>query len=476
VQLATEKRQRLQLSADVLQKLAQNDPSPTVRLALAAALPMFPSATRWQVGGVLAQHDEDAEDRFLPKMVWYGIADLTTTDVPRAMDLAESSPLGVLADSMYWYLARHPEGRNSLVEAITATSDDEQAKRLLVLLHHGVQSESKLSMPENWGEVRRRFANSANANLQTKADELSALFGDHETLAKYRTILADKSASLASRRKALRLLKRVGDHEAAPIYVQLLDDAALREDAIELVPMIPGNIAASKLIDVFPELNESERTAALHALTSRADFASALLQAVENRSFDKKHLSALHIRQMSNIGSEELNRRLENVWGKVTASSADTKSAIERLKKTYSTAPLWAFDHRRGRQVFERTCAACHPLDGSTTPLGPSLVGSWRNGLDYFVENIIDPNAVVGESFRTTVIVTVSGTVVSGMLDRETESAVVIRTAEERIVVPNEEIESRRLESQSIMPTAILETLTEVEKIELLKFLTTEPR
>jgi putative membrane-bound dehydrogenase-like protein len=474
-QLATESRHRLQVSAGVFQELAENDPSPTVRLALASVLPMLAPDTRWQVGAALAEHGEDADDRFLPKMIWYGIADLTATNVPRAMALAESTPLEVLADSTYWYLARHPQGRDALTQAIATSLDDSRAERLLVILHHGVQSESKLAMPERWSEVRRRFARSENADALSKIDELSAQFGDQETLGKFRAILSDTNARLRDRRHALRMLKRVGDRQAAPIYVQLLDEESLREDAIELVSMTSGSSAAVKLLEVFPDLSESERTAALNTLTSSADFARALLHAIENGALDKKHLSALQIRRLANIGNEELNRRVEKVWGKITPSSADTKAAIEQLKKTYSAAPLWAFDHRRGRQVYERTCAVCHPLDGSTTPLGPSLVGSWRNGLDYFVENIVDPNAVVGESFRTTVIVTQSGTVVTGMLDSETDSAVVLRTAEERIVVPKDEIDDRRLESQSIMPTAILDTLTEVERIELLKFLTTEP-
>jgi putative heme-binding domain-containing protein len=135
-----------------------------------------------------------------------------------------------------------------------------------------------------------------------------------------------------------------------------------------------------------------------------------------------------------------VNQRLEKVWGKISESSADYAATIERLKKTYTTAPLWAFDHRRGRKVYERTCANCHPLDGSSTPLGPSLVGSWRNGIDYFLENIVDPNAVVGESFRTTLVVNDSGVVVSGLLDSETDTAVVIRTAEKKIAVPKAEI------------------------------------
>jgi putative heme-binding domain-containing protein len=177
---------------------------------------------------------------------------------------------------------------------------------------------------------------------------------------------------------------------------------------------------------------------------------------------------------MSNLRHNEVNRHLEKVWGKISESSSDSAATIERLKKAYTTSPLWAFDHRRGRQVYERTCANCHPLDGSSTPLGPSLAGSWRNGIDYFLENVVDPNAVVGESFRTTLVVNDSGVVVSGLLDSETDTAVVIRTAEKKIAVPKAEIEERRLSAQSIMPTGLLDSLTDVEKIELLKFLMTE--
>jgi mono/diheme cytochrome c family protein len=100
----------------------------------------------------------------------------------------------------------------------------------------------------------------------------------------------------------------------------------------------------------------------------------------------------MQIRQMSNLRHQEVNQRLEKIWGKINESSSDYAAQIERLKRAYTTAPLWAFDHRRGRQVYYRTCASCHPLDGSSAPLGPKLVGSWCNGIDSFLENIIDPN------------------------------------------------------------------------------------
>ncbi len=368
---------------------------------------------------------------------------------------------------------RYPEGRAFLIKLIATVPQDELAGRLLKLLHFSLRNESKLEMPDGWKEVRGRFAGN-DLEFRNSADELSAVFGDEEVVNRYRAQLTDTQKPISQRRRALRLLKQIGDRKAAPIYVQLLDDERLRSDAIELLANAADATAADKLLKTFAALSEEEKNAALNALTSRADFALVLLQAVEGGTFDKKHLSSLQIRQMNNLRNKEVNQYLEKVWGKVSDSSSDLTAAIERLKKAYTTAPLWAYDHRRGRQVYERTCANCHPLDGSTTPLGPSLVGSWRNGVDYFLENIVDPNAVVGENFRTTLIINGSGVVVSGLLDSETDTSVVIRTSEKTIAVPKAEIEERRLSDQSIMPTGLLDSLTDVEKIELLIFLMTE--
>jgi putative membrane-bound dehydrogenase-like protein len=474
VQLATEQPEEPRVAVDNLVRLATTDPSPSVRLALSAALPMLPAEARWKVASSLASHADHAHDRFLPKMIWYGIAESAAADVRRALELADSTPIESLSDSIYWYLARRPAGRDQVVKLIGSAAQDEFARRLMTLLHFSLRNESKLEMPAGWQEACKRFAVGDDEDLQSKADELSALFGDDEVLDKYRAVLADSQVPHSNRRQALQLLKRVGDRKAAPLYIQLLDEHELRGEAIELLANVPDAAVADKLLEKFVALNDQERNAALNALTSRADFALALLRAVEGGVFEKKHLTSMQIRQMSNLRNKDVNQHLEKVWGKISESSSDYGATIERLKKAYTTAPLWAFDHRRGRQIYERTCANCHPLDGSSTPLGPSLVGAWRNGIDYFLENIVDPNAVVGESFRTTLVVNDSGVVVSGLLDSETDTAVVIRTAEKKISVPKAEIDERRLSEQSIMPTGLLDNLSDVERIELLKFLMTE--
>ena len=227
------------------------------------------------------------------------------------------------------------------------------AARLLSLLQFSLRNESKLEMPARWKEARKRFLAGNDVSMRNKVDELSAVFGDEEIATQYRALLTDVHKPISQRRRALQLLKRIGDRKAGPVYVQLLDDERLRSDAIELIATAADVTAANKLMKTFAVLNEEEKNAALNALTSRPDFAVVLLQAVEGGTFDKKQMSSLQIRQMNNLRNKEVNQYLEKVWGKVGDSSSDSAAAILRLKKAYTTAPLWAYDHRRGRQVYE---------------------------------------------------------------------------------------------------------------------------
>jgi putative heme-binding domain-containing protein len=102
------------------------------------------------------------------------------------------------------------------------------------------------------------------------------------------------------------------------------------------------------------------------------------------------------------------------------------------------------------------------------------LGGSWRNGLDYFLENIVDPNAVVGENYQLHVLTKKDGTVVSGLLDQESPTAITLRTLTEPVIVAKSDVKEHQKLAQSLMPPGLLEALPERKTIELLKFLTSK--
>jgi putative membrane-bound dehydrogenase-like protein len=472
VQLATERQEQPSLSTGVLIELARSDASAMVRLAVASALPALPPDSRWDLVSALATRAEDAEDRFLPKVIWSGLATVARSDARRAMEVAARTSLPSLADSIQWYVARTPGGREVIARHLMEAPDAE-ALRGLRLLAFAVQSEATLPMPAGWAAVAERFGKSSDASVRAVLEQLSALFGDKEVRAQMRARLADAALPLAERRRAFELLKRVGDREAVPLYIPLLEHDAFRSAVIPLLSGTDDPAAAAGILKHFAAMNEADKSAALNTLTSRPAPALALLEAVRAGSLEKKRLTALHIRQMRSLSDPRVNQRLDEVWGKVGESSEQAKAAIAKLKQTYEAAPLWAFSAKGGEDVYQRLCVACHARGGEGGKLGPDLAGTWRNGVEYFLENIVDPNAVVGADFQLNIITKQDGTVISGMVEKQTESSLVVRTTTDAINVPLAEIKERQVSPQSLMPPGLLETLTEKETIELLKFLTT---
>jgi putative membrane-bound dehydrogenase-like protein len=462
IQLATEEAGKSKLSFETLLKLAQTDPLPTVRLALASALPKLDTKTVWEVASALAMHGEDKDDRFLPKMIWFGLARVIADDWTRGLALAEKTPMPSLADSIRWFAGKSAEGREALVKTLKTTRD-------LKMLAFSLKDEAVVKMPKAWPQLRSDLSDQSDASDLVR--QLSAIFGDRAVFAEMRALLADTTQLLPRRRAAFDLLKRVGDDEATPIFAKLLEEPAFTTAVIPLLSRSNDPATALTLLDRFDHLDPADRSAALGALTSRPELAKPLLVAVKASTFDKKHLSSLQIRQMRNLNQAEINTLLDATWGKVNESSAAAKASIAKLKKAYESAPLWAFNAKSGEQTFQQLCAVCHAMGGVGGKLGPDLSGSWRNGLDYFLENIIDPNAVVGDNFQLHVLTKKDGSVVSGVIEQETDTAITARTVTESVVISKSDLKDRQKLPVSIMPPGLLEALPERQALELLKYL-----
>lgn len=78
--------------ADVLQRLvrmAEKEPSPKVRLTLASQLQRLPIPDRTELGLVLASHAKDADDEYIPLMLWYGLEQTIAYRTERAFGILD---------------------------------------------------------------------------------------------------------------------------------------------------------------------------------------------------------------------------------------------------------------------------------------------------------------------------------------------------------------------------------------------------
>jgi putative heme-binding domain-containing protein len=99
------------------------------------------------------------------------------------------------------------------------------------------------------------------------------------------------------------------------------------------------------------------------------------------------------------------------------------------------------------------------------------LTATGRHGIRYILENIIDPDAVIGLDFRLTTIETTNGVLVSGIITNETATNLTIRTTMNEVVTSKSDIVERVTSEKSMMPEGLLDSLNDRERLELLKFL-----
>ncbi len=134
----------------------------------------------------------------------------------------------------------------------------------------------------------------------------------------------------------------------------------------------------------------------------------------------------------------------------------------------------WAAgDAGRGRGVFERrTCHRCHQTSGH---LGPELTGAVsRMSRDDLFTAIIDPNLEVSPAFQTTLIATHAGQVYHGVIVYESPESTLLQTGPDTTVrIRDTETSTMRKSTQSLMPTGLLETLSDQDLSDLYSYLST---
>jgi len=257
------------------------------------------------------------------------------------------------------------------------------------------------------------------------------------------------------------------------VFLRLLDDASFRVPTIVLLARFDSPEIPEALLNRFDRFSSAERAAVLSTLTSRVSFALPLLDAVANGRTTRDQLTAFHVRQLTQLNDAEVDRRVAATWGAIHQSPAEKRTRITQLEKVFEEAPLWAYSGGAGREHFLKLCSQCHRIGNDGNRIGPELTGAGKNGIRYFLENIIDPDAVIGTDFQMTIVETKEGDTISGLVAAETPSAITLHTTAGDTVVPKASLKSRSRGEKSLMPEGLLESLTEREQIELLKFLTT---
>ena len=466
-------------------KASKASASPKIRLSIASALQRLPLADRWDIAEALIQHGEDAADHNLPQMYWYAIEPLVAADPARALALAEKSQIPLVAQNIARRASVLDGGVGHLVKALGKEKTGAGTVYLLKAALEGWRGRDGSPTPEGWDgayanidEVlkSRPDAKARSAEILDLREALAVAFGDRRAFPRLRELAQDNKAPVERRQRALQTLLQGKDADAATLLTALLADPAMRLTAIRSLPGITGapdtlTKPATTVLAQYASLSPAEKQAAVATLSARADWAGVLLDAIAAKQVPRAELTSFAARQIANFGDPALTGKLTKTWGSIAAPGGDSAAEIAKFKTVLTPAFLRTANLPNGRSLYNVTCGTCHTLFGQGQQIGPDLTGSNRADLDYVLENIVNPNGLIGKDYELHLITLKDGRSVAGMVRQETESALTMQSLTGSETVAKKDITKHETPGFSMMPPGQLTAFTPEQQRDLVAYL-----
>jgi putative membrane-bound dehydrogenase-like protein len=454
--------------------LAGREASPLVRLALATVLQRLPTSHRTELAAALVRHRDDASDHNLPLMIWYGLIPLGGSHPGALADVAAQCELPATRRLAARRLAEDLERAPAALDQLIATAAKKPVtfqRDVVAGMSAGLRGWRRAAKPASWDTFARSVDIVGDSETLAAVRDLSVLFGDGRALDDLKAIALDAKAEVPARKAALHALIENRTPDLRATCEKLLGVRHVNLTAVRGLALFDDPELARRLADSYRSIHHTERAAYVETMVSRPALARALLDGIEAGRIPRDVVTPFHVRQIRSFGDAALTRRLAEVWGESRESDADKQAAIAKARNELDAAVLAAADLRNGRRMYSNLCAACHQLYGEGGNIGPDITGSQRSNLDYLLENIIDPSAVVNADFRMAVVKLKDGRTLNGFIAARTPRTITIRGLADTHTIERDEIAAIEESPHSIMPEGLFESLTSEHRRDLIAYL-----
>ena len=457
---------------EALLQLASQPRGQRVRLALASALPHLTAPIRTLVAQHLLRYEQDTTDHNLPLLVWTGIRELPLADLASTAHVCRVPQVSkLIARRLAEASDKQPEPLNDL---LAGAADMPDGHALIVAgMVEGLKGWRKAAKPTAWDKFVASIPSSETA-ARDAVRQLNVLFGDGLALEAVRQVALDDQALTEQRRVALRALIAANEPHLRADCEKLLFVRGVAMEAIQGLTKFDDPAVAKKILSRYAQLYPHERPQAIQALVSRPKFAQELLKAIAEGKVAKADLGSLAARQIRAFNDAALNAQLIAVWGETRETPADKLKLIAELKARHTPDSLAQADVAKGHALFVGVCGQCHKLFGEGGALGPDLTGSGRRNLDYLLQNIVDPNAVVDAAYYLNTLTLKDGRVLSGIVGPQTERTLTLRSVGQETTLDRADIVQRDTQPISLMPEALLQAFSPEQQRDLLAYLMSE--
>jgi putative heme-binding domain-containing protein len=276
-----------------------------------------------------------------------------------------------------------------------------------------------------------------------------------------RTTAAATAAALDAQ-KATAALATIVSSGAEPVSLR---QAAARQLGASGTPEARSTLAAA--IVTAPAALQQPLALALASSTEGAEL---LLERVAAGKASARLLQDKPVvNRLMSSGASDVEERVADLTRNLPSADTAIRQVIVRVAADHAKATP-SLD--TGRAIFMKTCATCHRIADVGGKVGPQLDGVGQRGTERLLEDILDPNRNVDEAFRTTLVTTNDGRVISGLKLREDGGDLILAdTTGKELRIAAADIDEVAVSHLSPMASNMLDQIGEKNLPDLLAYL-----
>ena len=444
------------------QAARESDPEALSQFASTARRLNAPQALAL-VAAVIA-HDEVVQDPYIPLLAWW-VFEAHIPAANREVLALFSTPAiwekAIVREHLLPRLARRyaVEGRRQdllfLAELFKRAPSSAHAARLMVGLEEAFRGRPMTGLPD---ELAAAIQAAGEAPLAFRLRQ-----AEPAAIAEAVALIQNPKAKPEERLRYVRAFGEVRATQAVPALLAVAASNAseeLRKAALVSLSAYEDESLGGRVADLLPSLEGQAQQAAFAMLASRASWGRRLLESVQAGRVAPSAVPddvANRLRRHRDPGVSEFARQ---VLPRASATaSTDFQRRIQQVSAILQRGPG---DPYSGEALYTARCAACHKLFFKGGNVGPDLTAYQRDDLGTLLPSILNPNAEIREGYQYYTVETTDGRTLSGFfVDRDNQVTVLRGLGGENITLRASEIKDLQPMGQSLMPTGLLDDLSE---------------
>lgn len=459
---------------DSLLELERRETDPQVRSQLASTAKRLVASQALPLIRQMLTRDQDAADVHIPLLLWWAVEDKAASHAQETVEALATSDLWkhpLARDVVLPRLARRyaaeptPENQIALAKLLERAPTEADRRLLIAGVKDGFS-----------GVPLRQLAAALRDQLEKSRDaEIELRLGDPSALTTALAVVQNESADEQERIGTIDALAQV----ANPAAVSPLLDVATRSSSRTVRKATIGALGRfddprirTKLVSLYPKLPAGSelRAAVLSTLLGRAAWTAELLRSIDAGRIPREELGITQIERAREYKEPEVSSLADKLFGKQSRpTTAEHAKEVARVTQLVTTG---TGDAITGRELFTQRCAVCHTLFGQGAKVGPDLTGYERRNVDFLVLSVIDPSAYIREEYTAFRVRTRSGQTLIGLItERGANQITVEDAAQQKTVIPKDQIAEERALSTSLMPEGLLDGLSDQQVRDLFKYL-----